>query len=88
MALIVCRTCGKAFISGPKEEKICPGCAVRLRELYPLIRSFLRNNDGKAHTAQDISRDMNIALKDVVALVSMDLLRLNVGYGAVDDKKR
>ena len=78
MALSVCIACKRAFIGGVKEEKICPGCDVRLRELYPSVRSFLRNNDRKIYTVQDVSRIMGIALGDVAAMVSMGLVETHI----------
>ena len=78
MALVVCKLCKKAFISGLQEEEFCPDCVVRLRELYPSVRNFLRNHDGELHTAQEVGKLMNIALEDVSALVSMGFLEFRV----------
>ena len=87
MALIVCKLCKKAFLSGPQEEEICPACDVRLRELYPSVRSFLRNNDRKVYTIQDVSRIMSIAFEDVAALISMGLVESRVKSKAADNGK-
>ena len=86
MALLVCKTCKKAFISSPQGEEVCPDCDDRLRELYPLIRNFLRNNDG-VYTAQDVSRIMGIAMEDVRALVSMGFLEPKTYRKAADNSK-
>ena len=87
MALLVCKSCKKAFFSNPEKEEICPDCAVRLRELYSSVRGFLRNNSGEAYTAQDISRIMGITLEDVTGLVSMGLLEYKKSRKAAGDDK-
>ena len=84
MALLVCKSCKKAFFSGQEKEEICADCAVRLRELYSSVRGFLRNNSGEPYTARDISRIMGIALEDVNNLVSMGLLEYRKDPKAAD----
>ena len=79
MALIVCRSCRNAFISSPREEEICLECTTRLRELYPVVRSFLRDNEKRVYTAQDVSRIMGIDLDDVYTMASIGLVKLNTG---------
>jgi len=74
LALVVCKSCKKAFLSGPQEEPFCLDCVAKLRELYPQVRSFLRNNHEEAYTAQSLSSTMGIALKDVNSLILMGLL--------------
>jgi len=74
LALLVCKSCTKAFLSGPQEEFFCLDCAARLRELYPLVRNFLRNHYEETYTAQSLSKTMGIALKDVNSLILMGLL--------------
>ena len=86
MALLVCKACKKAFISDPQEKGICPDCDARLRELYPSVRNFLRNNDG-VYTVQDVSRIMGIALEDVIVLASMNLVESKMNRKAADDGK-
>ena len=86
MALLVCKSCKKAFFSSPKEEEVCADCADRLRELYSSVHSFLRNNSGRAYTSRDISRIMGITQADVNNLISMGLLEYQkapeaAGYG-------
>ena len=76
MALVVCRQCKKAFISGPGDGETCSACIARLRKLYPLVRNFLRDNDRGGYTAQDVSRIMNVSLEDVVALISLGFMKL------------
>ena len=74
MALLVCRACKKAFISTQHEEKACPDCAPRLHKLYSSVRNFLRDNERKVYTPQDVCRIMNISPDDMSAMVSMGLL--------------
>ena len=87
MALLVCKACKNAFISSLHEEEFCPDCDARIRELYPSVRGFLRSNDREAYTAQDVSRIMDIALEDVVAMVSMGLVESSTNREAVDGFK-
>ena len=86
MALVKCRLCKKAFISGAREEEVCPGCVAKLNELYPSVRSFLRNNDGKVCTALEVSRNTGIALEDVVVMVEMGLVGLSINRKAADER--
>ena len=74
MALLMCKLCKKAFISDLQEDEICLDCDVRLRRIYPIVRSFLRDNEREAYTAKDVSKIMDIAQQDVEALISMGLL--------------
>jgi len=74
LALLVCKSCKKAFISGPQEEDFCSDCVIRLRELYPSVRNFLRNHYEETHTAHSLSKVMGIASEDVDSMVSMGLL--------------
>ena len=85
MALIKCKLCKKAFINGLQEESVCPDCDARLRELFPSVRNFLRNNDGKANTALEVSKYTGIALEDVVVMVSMGLVGLSINRKAAGD---
>jgi len=73
LALIVCKSCKKAFISGPKEEEVCTDCVARLNELYPLVRNFLRNHY-EVFTVKSLSKTMGLAPEEVESLVSMGLL--------------
>ena len=86
MALIKCKLCKKAFISGLQEEEVCLDCGARLRDLFPSVRNFLRNNDGRVYTALEVSRMTGIALEDVVVMVSMGLLGLSINCKAADDR--
>ena len=86
MALLRCRLCKKAFISGLQEEVVCPDCGVRLRELFPSVRNFLRDNDGRVCTAQEVSNMTGIALEDVVVMVSMGLVGLSINRKAANDR--
>ena len=74
MALVVCKSCKKAFLSGLHEEDFCQDCVTRLRELYPSVRNFLRNHYEEVYTAQGLSKVMGIALEDVNSLISMGFL--------------
>ena len=78
MALVVCKACKKAFISGLQEKEVCSDCFIRLREIYPSVRGFIRDHDGREYTAQDVSKIMDIALEDVIGLVSMGLLEFKI----------
>ena len=74
MALLVCKSCKKAFIGGPQDENFCPDCDIRLRKLYPSVRSFLRNHYYEVYTAHSLSKVMDIAPDDVDSMVLMGLL--------------
>ena len=86
MALLKCKLCRKAFISGLQEEVVCPDCDARLRELFPSVRNFLRNNHGRVYTAQEISDMTGIALEDVVVMVSMGLIGLSINSKATNGR--
>ena len=87
MALLVCKSCKKAFISSLQEENFCPDCVIRLRELYPSVRNFLKNHCEEAYTTQDVSRIMGIELRDVDSLVSMGLLERRKSHKARNSDK-
>jgi hypothetical protein len=73
MGLVVCKTCGRAFINA-QDEELCPECVARLSKLYPLVRNFLRSHEERHYTAHDVSTILGIELKDVEGLVIMGLI--------------
>jgi hypothetical protein len=75
MSLVVCRMCKRAFINA-RDEEICPDCAAKLYELYPTVRSFLRNHENESYTVYEVSRLLGLDLRDVEGLVVLDLIRL------------
>jgi hypothetical protein len=87
LALLVCKSCKKAFISGLQEDDFCPDCLVRLRELYPSVRSFLRNHGEEAYTAQSLGKIMGIAIEDVESLVTMGFLEYRENRKAASSDK-
>ena len=74
MALVVCKLCKKAFLSGLQKEDFCLDCVARLRELYPSVRNFLRNHHEEIYTAHSLGKIMDIAPEDVDSMVSIGLL--------------
>jgi hypothetical protein len=74
VALVVCKSCKRAFISGLENEEVCPECKDRVSKLYPAVRNLLRNNDRKLYTAREVSKILGVDLKDVEILVSLGLI--------------
>ncbi|MDR3232036.1 MAG: hypothetical protein LBT65_11400, partial [Synergistaceae bacterium] len=74
MALVVCTMCGRAFINGPQGENICSACTMKLQDLYPVVRNFLRDHEKASYTVYDISRILGIPPRHVEALVSMRMI--------------
>jgi len=87
VALAECRCCGQAFISGPKNEDTCPSCVVRLNKLYPRVRNFLRNDAGTHYTAYDVSKILDIDLRDVEKFITMGLIEKNFNSGRLQETK-
>ena len=75
MGLLQCGICRRVFVNAPN-ERICPQCAVRLNELYPVVRDFLRDHKKDRYTAQDISEILGLDLLDVQELVHLGFLDL------------
>jgi hypothetical protein len=69
----VCKTCKRAFVNA-QDEELCPECTARLKEIYPVVRNFLRNHEKELYTAQDVSKILTIDLKDVEGLVTLGLI--------------
>jgi hypothetical protein len=67
--------CKRAFINA-RDEEVCPDCAAKLYELYPTVRSFLRNHEKESYTVYEVSRLLGLDLRDVEGLVVLDLIRL------------
>ena len=88
MALIVCRSCKRAFISSPQEEDVCPDCTARLRELYPIVRNFLRDHEKEAYTAHDVSRLLDIDIQSVEGLVALGLIDTAAGIRSGADAQK
>ena len=82
MALVKCKQCGQAFISGADNEKTCPACATRLRALYPAVRNFLRDNERQVYTAGELSQILNIELQDIKGILAMELIDLGSPKGS------
>lgn len=75
MALVECKVCKRAFINGPEEDETCPECKSKLNEIYPIVRNFLRDNERKLYTANDVSRILGIDLKTIEGLIAMGLIQ-------------
>jgi hypothetical protein len=84
MALVVCKYCKRAFINSLQGEEFCPSCTAKLKELYPSVRNFLRDNERRVYTPRELSEVLGVPLKDVEALVSMGL----VGSDAPEQEQR
>ena len=74
MALLVCKSCKRAFISGKEEETLCLQCWAKLKALYPRVRELLRNNERRVYTVFEVSKILNVDLKDVKELVSQGMI--------------
>lgn len=85
MALEICKICKRAFINGPQGESTCPECSAELKEIYPIVRNFLRDNEKSLYTAYDVSRILNIDLKGIEGLVTMGLIE--TAPAPVDDEE-
>lgn len=76
MALVTCRMCKRVFINSPEEETTCAECMAKLQELYPIVRNFLRDNEKTSFTAYDISKMLNIDIRNIEGLVALGLIAL------------
>jgi hypothetical protein len=79
--------CKRAFINEAQGKEICPECAERLNELYPVVRSFLRNHDRKVFTIREVSQILNIDIRDVEGLVTMGLINSSQSLGGAEPQK-
>lgn len=77
MALVSCRMCKRVFINSPEGETTCSECMAKLHELYPIVRNFLRNNEKTLFTAYDISKLLNIDVRNIEGLVALGLISLS-----------
>ena len=74
MALVHCRHCRRAFISAPQDKDYCPECTGRLRKLYPLVRGYMRDNEKRVFSIQDISEELDIDMRDIKGLMGLGLI--------------
>ncbi|MDR1875433.1 MAG: hypothetical protein LBQ90_10545 [Synergistaceae bacterium] len=74
MALVICTMCRRAFFNDSRGGKICPDCATKLQELYPVVRNFLRDHEKESYTIYDVSRILGIPPRHVEALVSFGMI--------------
>jgi hypothetical protein len=75
VALIVCKVCKKAFISGSPDEQTCPACAAKVKEVYSLVHNFLRDNEKKVYTVHEVSRILGIEADSVKSLVALGMIK-------------
>ncbi|MDR3264669.1 MAG: hypothetical protein LBT15_01530 [Synergistaceae bacterium] len=80
--------CRRAFINGPQGEDICSDCTVKLQDLYPVVRSFLRDHEKTSYTVYDISRILGISPRQVEALVSLGMIDTDRSGRALREEPR
>ena len=74
MALLMCKSCKRAFISGLPNEAVCPECMIKLKELYMKVHNFLRDHEKQAYTIYEVGNILNINKKDLEGLVASGLI--------------
>ena len=74
MALVVCKICRRAFINSPHGEEACPECTIKMHEIYPVVRNFLRDNAKTVYTLYDVNRILGIDLNSLKGLITLGLI--------------
>ena len=77
MPLQPCRLCGKIFTSSG--GRTCPACLKRLDELYPRVRSYLRDNPKEGFNVDMVAEELEVDIRDVQGLVDLGYLDRDIG---------
>ncbi len=84
MALITCKLCGKVFTATGGRN--CPECLRKLDDIYPIVREFIRNNPKTSMNVDDLSKELDIDIKDLQAMVDMGYLDRDVDRKALAEE--
>ena len=77
MPLITCRLCGKIFTSSG--GRTCSACHLRLDELYPRVRQYLRDNPKVNFNVEMVADALDTDIRDIQSLVDMGYLERDIG---------
>ena len=80
MPLHPCNLCGKIFTSSG--GRTCSACHSRLDELYPRVRSYLRDNPKEDFNVEMIAEEMEVDIRDIQALLDLGYLDRDIGRQA------
>ncbi|MCR5346711.1 MAG: hypothetical protein K6E38_02960 [Fretibacterium sp.] len=71
MSLVTCKLCRKLYNG---DGKICPECRQHLKELYPSVRDYLRDNPNLEFNVETVAEALDVDIRYVQELVSQGYL--------------
>ena len=77
MPMLSCRLCGKIFTSSG--GRTCSACISRLDELYPRVRTYLRDNPEVGFNVEMVAEALEVDIRDVQGLADLGYLDRDIG---------
>ena len=82
MAMDTCKLCMSLYNRKfDQKGRICPDCRKRLDDLYIKVRDYIRENHKEDFDVEQVSKDLDVDLRDVETLVELGYLDRDVDGG-------